>query len=178
MMRNGAITPTQAQDRLRGPRFDHIERMRLVAEPASTPLAHGVPASKGIAAESVVFDARRAAELAAQGWHVILARPDLRAGDIAGIAAADGVLTAVGGRTSHAAIVARQLGKVCLVGCGALKLEADERHGVIGETRLAQGDGLTLDGGTRDVYAGCLVVAHERPERNLAEWQRLVGLTG
>jgi pyruvate,orthophosphate dikinase len=80
-----------------------------------------------------------------------------------------GVLTTAGGRTSHAAVVARQHGKVCLVGCAALRIEADGTSCVIAGQRLPEGAELTLDANAGQVYAGRLDVVHERPEKELAE---------
>jgi pyruvate,orthophosphate dikinase len=96
-------------------------------------------------------------------------RPDISTSDIAGIAAAAGVLTAAGSRTSHAAVVARQLGKVCLVNCTSLRMLPDGSGCTIGDVRLSEGDALTLDGDTGRVYAGRLPLVHERPEADLVK---------
>jgi pyruvate,orthophosphate dikinase len=84
------------------------------------------------------------------------------------MALAAGILTASGGRTSHAAVVARQLGKVCLVACPGLEIDLEKRQCVIGGTRLNEGDVLSLDGNTGAVHAGRLALLTERPERALA----------
>lgn len=151
-----------------------IERTWL-ADTKAAPLASAVPASIGVAAGALVFDPKRAAQWAAQGREVILARPDIGTEDIDGIAAAQGVLTAAGGRTSHAAVVARQFGKVCLVACTALRIEADGASCYIGAERLSEGAELTLEAKEGRVYRGRLSVVHERPEKALAEvagWRR------
>lgn len=173
LLRDGRITPLEAQAQLKGIPLDQIERMHLAADTAGAPLATAVPASTGAAAGEIVFDAKRAAELAGAGRPAILARPDICTRDIEGIAAAQGILTAAGGRTSHAAVVARQLGKVCLVGCAALRLGPDGKSCVIGETRLTEGDSLTLDGDSGRIYAGLLGLVRERPDKALAELRRL-----
>ncbi|MGZ5081610.1 MAG: PEP-utilizing enzyme, partial [Usitatibacter sp.] len=111
---------------------------------------------------------------AALGRSVILVRASPATEDIAGIAAAAGILTATGGRTSHAAVVARQLDKVCLVGCEALAVQADGRCTIAGET-FREGDVLSLDGHTGDVIAGAVQVEVERPVADLerlARWRR------
>jgi len=175
LVREGLITPAEALAQLNGVPIERIERTRLSARDAAPPLASGIPASIGVVSGAVVFDPHRAAELSAVGRHVVLARADIHTGDIEGIAAADGILTARGGRTSHAAVVARQLGKVCVVGCEALRIAPDGSSCQLGETRLAEGDEITLDGASGEIYAGRLAVTTERPERELAllaDWRR------
>jgi pyruvate,orthophosphate dikinase len=102
-------------------------------------------------------------------------RRDTVTTDIEGMALAAGILTASGGRTSHAAVVARQLGKVCLVACPSLDIDLDRRQCRIGETLLNEGDFLSLDGNAGAVYAGRLEPLTERPEKALAVvagWRR------
>jgi pyruvate,orthophosphate dikinase len=168
MVREGRITAKEALEHLAGLQLDQIVRTRL-ADASAKPLASAVPASIGVASGALVFDARRAAEWSDSGRAVILARPDIGTDDIEGIAAAAGVLTTAGGRTSHAAVVARQHGKVCLVGCAALRIEADGASCVIAGQRLPEGAELTLDANAGQVYAGRLDVVRERPEKELAE---------
>jgi pyruvate,orthophosphate dikinase len=106
---------------------------------------------------------------------VVLVRPDIATDDVAGIAASVGVLTAVGGRTSHAAVVARHLGKVCVVGCADLHVDPVRRRAVLGPHTLAEGDPITLDGESGCVYAGVVGVSRETPDAALAEvarWRR------
>jgi len=133
------------------------------------PLATAVTASLGAASGVVAFDSRRAVELAAHGEPVILVRADVDTADIEGIAAAQGVLTTAGGRTSHGAVVARQLGKVCLVGCAELAIDAAGGGCSIGRTHLAEGEAITLDGDAGRIYRGQLPLIRERPVRELAE---------
>lgn len=180
MVREGRITSDEALTHLNGIDLDRIERTWL-ADTKAAPVASAVPASIGVAAGALVFDPKRAAQWAAQGREVILARPDIGTEDIEGIAAARGVLTAAGGRTSHAAVVARQLGKVCLVACTALRIEADGASCYIGAERLSEGAELTLDANEGRVYRGRLSVVHERPEKALAEvaaWRRTASVAG
>jgi pyruvate,orthophosphate dikinase len=172
MVHQKLITASDAVGRLSGLQLDNIERVSLSKGIEASPLASAVPAGLGVATGSIVFDARRAAEQTAQGKPVILVRQDIHTEDIEGIAAAAGVLTASGGRTSHASVVARQLGKVCLVGCTALHLRPDNTSCDIGDTRLAEGDELTLDGNTGKIYRGRLEVVRERPQAELAELAR------
>jgi pyruvate,orthophosphate dikinase len=131
-----------------------------------------VPASIGVAVGSICFDPKRTAALAAEGRPALLVRDDISTDDIEGLASASGILTANGGRTSHAAVVARQLGKVCLVGCAALRISPEGDRCLIGERAFREGDQLTLDGDGGRVFAGALPVVCERPERELAEVAR------
>jgi pyruvate,orthophosphate dikinase len=172
MVREGLIKPAEALRRLDGIALDRLERLSFRDGAGEAPLAHAVPASSGAAIGAIAFDPERAAALAAAGKPAILVREDIATDDIAGIAAAEGILTARGGRTSHAAVVARQLGKVCLVGCSGLKIEADGRGCAIGATRFQEGDDLTLDGDGGRIYAGRLALTRERPEAELAEVTR------
>jgi pyruvate,orthophosphate dikinase len=99
---------------------------------------------------------------------VILVRPDPSTEDVAGFAVAAGILTSVGGRTAHAAVVARQLGKVCLVGCHALAIDETRREATLGDHRLAEGDWLSLDGDAAIVTLGRRPIVSE-PPAELAE---------
>jgi pyruvate,orthophosphate dikinase len=92
--------------------------------------------------------------------------------DIAGIDVAAGLLTAFGGRTSHAAVVARERNKVCLVGCASLGIDLAKRRITLGEHTLAEGDTLCLDGESGHIYAGIPRIEHERPLALLAEVER------
>ncbi|GAB1691594.1 pyruvate, phosphate dikinase [Krasilnikovia sp. M28-CT-15] len=126
------------------PRFD------LSSEP--TPLTRGVGASPGAAVGQAVFDSRRAVELAADGVPVILVRRETNPDDLAGMIAAQGILTARGGKTSHAAVVARGMGKTCV--CGADEMEVGRDAFTVGGTRIEEGQVVSIDGTTGRVYLG------------------------
>jgi pyruvate,orthophosphate dikinase len=117
-------------------------------------LARAASASNGIAVGEIAFDEARARARHASGASVVLVRRDAETDDIAALEVAAGLLTQRGARTSHAAVVARQLGKVCLVGCTALRLDETTRTLRIGETVMHEGDEITLDGNDGAVYAG------------------------
>lgn len=172
MVRQNLIDPKEALHRLDGLALDRLERVRLANGAGAQAVASATPASVGVAIGAVAFDPSRAVALAAEGRPVILVRDEISTADIDGIAAAAGVLTAVGGRTSHAAVVARQLGKVCLVGCQDLRIDANAKTCMIGERHFREGDALTLDGDTGRIYAGSLPVMRERPVAELAELAR------
>jgi pyruvate,orthophosphate dikinase len=140
-------------------RVDPVELERLlhrgVDPSASTPeLGRGVAASPGAATGRVVFDADRAAQWGRAGEKVLLVRPETTPEDIHGIVAAQGVLTARGGMTCHAAIVARGMGKPCVVGCDALAIDLAARRARLGETTLTEGDVVSIDGGTGRIFLG------------------------
>jgi pyruvate,orthophosphate dikinase len=126
-----------------------------------TPLSHAASASSGVAVGEIAFGEAAAQARHAAGASVILVRRDAETADIAALELAAGLLTQRGARTSHAAIVARQLGKVCLVGCTAMQLDETGRSLQIGATTLREGDLLTLDGNDGAVYAGAVHTAVE-----------------
>jgi len=140
---------------------------------AVTVVATGLAASPGAASGSAIFDADLAAERAKEGEHVILVRPETTADDIHGLINARGVLTARGGMTSHAAVVARGMGKPCVAGCTALQIDLDARTALIGEHALREGDLITVDGTSGDVILGAVDLVEPGPNADLdqvLEW--------
>ena len=117
-------------------------------------IAKGLPASPGAAIGTIVFSATEAERRKAQHQKVILVRAETSPEDIGGMYAAEGVLTARGGMTSHAAVVARGMGKCCVVGCGTLAINETARTVRAGEVTLREGDTLTLNGSTGEVILG------------------------
>ncbi|MEI6093499.1 MAG: pyruvate, phosphate dikinase, partial [bacterium] len=116
-------------------------------------IAKGLPASPGAATGQVIFSAKDAEEWAAQGKKVILVRHETSPEDIKGMVAAEGILTALGGMTSHAAVVARGMGKCCVSGCGAVHITG-KTFTLTGGKTYNEGDVITLDGSTGNVYEG------------------------
>jgi pyruvate,orthophosphate dikinase len=110
------------------------------------PLARGVPASPGVAKGTIVFAAERAVERAAQGERVILVRPFTEAADVAGFQAAAGILTSEGGKASHAALVARGMGRPCICGVSALDIDLEARRMHVDGTVLREGEAIAIDG--------------------------------
>ncbi len=117
-------------------------------------VAQGLPASPGAASGVVVFDADRAELLGKAGEKVILVREETKPEDIHGFFAAEGILTSRGGKTSHAAVVARGMGKPCVAGAEGIKVNTHKRQAVVGGTVLFEGDVITIDGGNGSVYLG------------------------
>jgi pyruvate, orthophosphate dikinase len=162
----GRITPAQGLRRLDGIDLAAMASQRLVDTGA--PVARGTGASAGIAVGRAAFDSDSAARLAASGDAVILVRPDTSTEDVAGFAVAAGILTAVGGRTAHAALVARQMGKPCVVGCAALAVDVVARNGRLADATINEGDWLTIDGGAGAIHLGRHEIVTERPDAELA----------
>ncbi|MHB1591215.1 MAG: pyruvate, phosphate dikinase [Sulfuricella sp.] len=117
-------------------------------------LAQGLPASPGAASGKIVFDADSAETRGRTGEKIILVREETKPEDIHGFFQAQGILTSRGGKTSHAAVVARGMGKPCVSGCEQIVINDQLRSAQIGETTLHEGDVITIDGGTGHVYAG------------------------
>ncbi len=139
---------------------------------AAEPVAQGVAASSGVVSGRAAFSSARARALADDGEPVILIREEPSTEDIDGFAAAQGILTAVGGRTAHAAVVARQLGKVCVVGCRSLEIDEAAGRAEIAGRALREGEWLSLDGGSGEVSLGRREIVTEAPEAELAEVAR------
>jgi len=151
----GRIEPNQLNQLLR-PIFDLNEKNKAIS--AGRLLAKGLNAGPGAASGKIALSAQDAEEMAAKGDPVILVRIETSPEDIKGMNASEGILTARGGMTSHAALVARQMGKVCVAGCGSLKINYKERTvGVEGkDVVIKEGDYISIDGSTGEVIKGKL----------------------
>lgn len=165
-VKEGLIEPAEGRRRLRGVDLAAVSRTRFKAHDRK-PLAHAQSASIGVASGALAFDSAAAERMAKEATPAILVRREIATADIGGIASAAGILTATGSRSSHAAVVARQLGKVCLVGCAALEVDPQRRRCRFGKKTLNEGDSLSLDGNDGAIYSGSLEIVIERPEREL-----------
>jgi pyruvate,orthophosphate dikinase len=143
------VDPKQL-DQLLHPMFD------VSAEGEATSLARGLPASPGAAKGQIVFSASIAEAWKADGKDVILVRIETSPEDIGGMDAANGILTARGGMTSHAAVVARGMGKCCVAGCGEALIDYKAKTLTFGSTVLKEGDWVSLNGSTGTVYEGAV----------------------
>ncbi|NJP27368.1 pyruvate, phosphate dikinase [Microbispora sp. SCL1-1] len=151
----GLIDMDEAVTRVTGDQLAQLMFPRFAATAGNHRLTTGMNASPGAAAGRAVFSSERAVELAGQGEAVILVRRETNPDDLAGMIAARGVLTSRGGKTSHAAVVARGMGKTCV--CGAEELEVDpraRRFTAPGGIVVNEGDVISIDGGTGAVYLG------------------------
>ena len=144
-------------NQLLAPVFD--EKAKATAIKGGALLATGLPAGPGAAAGRIVFHADDAAELAKKGDPVILVRSETSPDDIKGMEAAMGILTAKGGMTSHAALVARQMGRVCVAGCGALDIDYKKATMTVGGRVFKDGEFISIDGTTGQVMAGRIAVS-------------------
>ncbi len=154
MVNEGLITEEEALLRVEPDMLTQLLHPRLDPKAKVKPLAQGLPASPGAASGRIVFDADRAESKAKLGEKVILVREETKPDDIHGFFAAQGVLTSRGGKTSHAAVVARSMGKPCVSGCDAIRIDDVLREAVIAGVALKEGDVITIDGTTGYVYQG------------------------
>jgi pyruvate,orthophosphate dikinase len=172
----GSISADVARERTAALKPAALMRMSIAASDNDrplTPLAHAASASSGVASGEIAFDEARARTRHAAGASVILVRRDAETDDIAALEVAAGLLTQRGARTSHAAVVARQLGRVCLVGCAALHLDESTRTLQIGDTVMHEGDEVTLDGNDGAIYAGTVRTVVEPLAELQARLERL-----
>jgi pyruvate,orthophosphate dikinase len=170
LVHEGLIGESEALERIAEIDLNSLAEVSLVA--AGQPIATGIGASCGIAVGRVAFGSESAQRLAAAADPVILMRPDTSTADVAGFAVAAGIVTTIGARTAHAALVARQMAKPCIVGCGGLAIEPAGDRARIGDIVVSTGDWVTIDGDSGHLYLGRLETKTTRPERELAEVER------
>ncbi|MEM2986315.1 MAG: pyruvate, phosphate dikinase, partial [Candidatus Caldarchaeum sp.] len=155
MFEEGLITAEEALLRVEPKELNQLLHRRIDASFKGKPIAKGLNASPGAATGKVVFDTDEAAERGNKGEKIILVRPETTPEDIKGIIAAQGVLTSRGGMTSHAAVVARGMGKPAVVGCESIKINMDEQMFVTADgVTVRHDDVITIDGSTGNVYLG------------------------
>jgi pyruvate,orthophosphate dikinase len=154
MVGEGLITREEAVARIDPPQLDQLLHPMIDPKATVEPVATGLNASPGAASGKIVFDANTAEELGRAGEPVVLVRWETTPDDIHGLIQAQGVLTAHGGMTSHAAVVARGMGKPCVAGCEALTINMEAKTATIAGHELHEGDVLTIDGGTGRVIVG------------------------
>ncbi|HEY5683635.1 MAG TPA: pyruvate, phosphate dikinase [Sulfuricaulis sp.] len=154
MANEGLISRERALLRVEPELLEQLLHPRLDPDHKAGPIAQGLPASPGAASGKVVFDADRAQLMRQTGQQVILVREETRPDDIHGFFASEGILTSRGGKTSHAAVVARGMGKPCVAGAEGIQVDIQKRQANIGGVVLNEGDTITLDGGNGNVYLG------------------------
>jgi pyruvate,orthophosphate dikinase len=167
LVHEGVIAPQEALRRVADLKPDALVRTRMNAP--GDPVVRGIGAAPGVATGRVVFSSASAARQAAAGDPVILVRPDTSTADVAGFAVAAGIVTAQGGRTAHAALVARQMGKPCVAGCKALAVDPEARTARYDGGTIGEGDWISMDGDNGAVYLGRADIVRERPAAELAE---------
>ncbi|SDN46317.1 pyruvate phosphate dikinase [Bacillus sp. OK048] len=154
MVEEGIIDKKTALLRVDPDQLNQLLHRRIDDKHQRTLLAKGLPASPGAATGQVVFDADEAEELGNAGKKVILVRPETTPDDIHGIVAAQAIVTSRGGMTSHAAVVARGMGKACICGCDALKIDVKAKQFTVEEQVINYGDVITIDGSTGEIMLG------------------------
>jgi pyruvate,orthophosphate dikinase len=165
-----AVLRVQPSDieRVLHPKFDEKERKNAKV------IAKGLPASPGAATGKVYFDAHKAEEAAKAGEKVLLVRPETSPEDVGGMNAAEGILTARGGMTSHAAVVARGLGKPAVVGAESIYVNEEEGYLKVGDVIVKEGEWLSIDGTTGEVFLGKITTVKpqglEGPVAELLSW--------
>jgi pyruvate,orthophosphate dikinase len=156
MVDEGLISKPEAVNRVVAEQLDQLLHPIIDPQARAKPVAIGLPASPGAAAGRAVFDPDAAERRHAGGEAVILVREETTPEDFHGIVAARAVLTARGGMTSHAAVVARGMGKCAIVGCKEIEIDSEHRTFSVNGTTISEGDWITLDGGTGRVFVGDL----------------------
>ncbi|PPD37747.1 MAG: pyruvate, phosphate dikinase, partial [Methylomonas sp.] len=156
MVAEGLITRERALLRINPELLEQLLHPQLAADHGQKALAQGLPASPGAACGKCVFDADTAVRLGKTGEDIILLREETKPEDIHGFFAAQGVLTSRGGKTSHAAVVARGMGKACVAGAEDIKVDVRARLAIVGDIQIKEGDLITIDGGTGNIYLGRL----------------------
>lgn len=152
MTNEGLIDKATAVTRVEPASLEQLHRPRIAPDTETRPIVTGVAASPGAAGGKVVFDSDTAVEKAKAGEDVILVRPETTPDDIHGMAAAVGILTSHGGKTSHAAVVARGMGTPAVTGAAEMRVDVESGVAVVGETDIHEGDLITVDGTSGAVY--------------------------
>ena len=171
----GLIDTDTALERTAGLQPDDLATSHLADDSGTParPAAEAASACSGVCSGEIALDTARARQRAAEGRSVILVRPDAETHDIAALELSVGLLTRHGARTSHAAVVARQLGKVCLVGCDTLGIDMAARSLQLGDLQLREGDTLTLDGNQGLIYLGTIATVKQPDPEVIARLQAL-----
>jgi pyruvate,orthophosphate dikinase len=166
MVKEKLITQEEALARIEPAQVDQLLRPQFerTARAAAKRMAKGLNASPGAAVGKAVFHADVAAAWAAKGEKVVLIREETSPDDFHGMAVAQGILTAKGGATSHAAVVARQIGKPCVAGCAELEVNYASKTVSAGGVTVKEGDWVSLDGSSGEVFVGALPTVEARYE--------------
>ncbi|MBM4293569.1 MAG: pyruvate, phosphate dikinase [Deltaproteobacteria bacterium] len=168
MEKEGLINQEEALLRIEPDMLEQFLHRRIDPDAKMEPLAVGISASPGAAIGKVVFDADRAERLANEGEKVILTRVETKPEDIHGFFAAQGILTSRGGKTSHAAVVARGMGKPCVSGVEGLDINYDLKEARVGDVVIKEGDIVTIDGTAGSMYLGTVPMLDPELPKDLA----------
>src|SRR3989442_1095939 len=166
MVKEGLISKEEAVARVEPRQLEQLLHPRVDPNAKASPIGKGVPASPGAATGEAVFDADTAEAWGKEGRAVILVRGENNPNDVHGMIAAKGILTSTGGTASHAALVARGMGRPCIVGANAIDVDLRKREFSANGTTVRQGEEITIDGTTGDVYVGEVPTIEPRPSEN------------
>ncbi len=174
MVREKIIGPEDAILRVTPEQIEQLLHPRLDPRAKKQVIAKGLPASPGAASGTVVFSSEEAEEMNKSGKPVLLVRHETSPEDIGGMDAAEGILTALGGMTSHAAVVARGMGKPCVAGCGAINIDYKKQQFTVGGNTVRRGDQLTIDGATGEVILGFVPTIISQVDEYFGQFMRWV----
>jgi len=166
MVDEGLISKEEAVARVEPRQLEQLIHPRVDPSSSADPIGKGVPASPGAATGQAVFDADTAEEWGKDGKAVILVRVETNPNDVHGMIEARGILTSTGGTASHAALVARGMGRPCIVGASGISVDVKNRKFSVNGTTVSQGEEITLDGTTGNVYLGKVPTIEPRPSGN------------
>lgn len=165
----GLITKEEALQRIEMEHLNQLLHRAIEGEDKLDVIATGLPASPGAATGMAVFDADTAEDWGRSGKKVILVTEETSPEDIHGVIAAEGVVTSRGGMTSHAAVVARGMGKPCICGCEKLRINDEERAFVVDGVRIAEGDIISIDGATGRLIRGAVKLREPEIDGDLSQ---------
>lgn len=168
LVKEGLVSEKEALLKIQPEDLDKLLHPRLDPSADKIHLATGLPASPGAACGQIVFESDEAIKLQEAGKKVLLVRQETSPEDIGGMNAAEGILTARGGMTSHAAVVARGMGKPCVAGCTALEISEKHKTLIINGKEYKEGDYLTFDGSSGEVYEGIVRTIEAEISENFA----------
>jgi pyruvate,orthophosphate dikinase len=166
MVKEGLIAREEAVARVEPRQLEQLIHPRVDPSASADPIGKGVPASPGAATGQAVFDADTAEEWGKAGKPVILVRVETNPNDVHGMIEARGILTSTGGTASHAALVARGMGRPCIVGASEINVDVKKQQFSVNGTTVRQGEEITLDGTTGNVYLGQVPTIEPRPSSN------------
>ncbi|WP_406723828.1 pyruvate, phosphate dikinase [Streptomyces sp. GD-15H] len=172
----GLITSDESLARVGGDELARLMFPRFDTSAVGDALAHGIPASPGAAVGAAVFDSAEAVRRAAAGERVVLVREETTPDDLPGMVAAQAVLTSRGGKTSHAAVVARGMGRVCVCGAEKITVDPQERRFTVGDVTVEEGTVISVDGSEGTVHPGAVPLADSAVMRYFETGERPAGL--
>lgn len=172
MVNEGLINTDIALDRLKIYDLADIKKTKINFSNNNESICTGLSANPGVTVGEIVFDSEKVKEGYSLGKSMILVRDSISASDISGITFCEGILTTKGGKTSHAAVVARQMNKVCIVGCSSIIIDIKNRKCFIDNRTLNEGDFISLDGNTGTIYNGKVNFQIDKPEKLISEIQK------